>query len=404
MLLMTLFYHFHYTTSGKSIQRYSVGMRMVAILFILPLMGISTFAVPLAVSAQTQDQLQETDQLMRAQVVSAETKGSSLLPGTNVTSTDQALTVKILTGADKGMVVTFDNNYTQLAPGDVFYARHVTSLNDGTDRWSVADPYRLPVIAGVAIVFLILLLVFGGIQGIRGLVSLLGSLVIIFYLLLPSIYAGHSAILLCTGVAALIIVVGSYITHGMNRTTTSAMLGMVVTVCITGIATYGVIHAAHFSGFTTETNAYLNFDTDGRISMIGLLFGGIMIGLLGVLYDIAIGQAVAVEELFLAGDNSERHVFRRAMRIGREHIGALVNTLAIAYVGASLPLILLFKESTGGIGFILNSEIFATEIIRILMGSIGLVLAVPITTLIATYLLRDIRKPSGTHSHSHSNH
>ncbi len=365
------------------------------------------FLAPHISGAQTEAQLQETDQLARARVISAEPLGSGLIPGTNVTSTEQSLTVIVLDGPDAGETVTFKNDYTQLKEGDVFYARHITSLNDGTDQWSVADPYRLNILIGVALAFLLLLLLFGGIQGIRGLASLIGSLGIIFYLLIPSIYGGHSPILASVGIAGLIIIVGSYITHGVNRTTTSAMLGMLVTVAITGLATYLVIQGADLSGFTSDTNVYLNFSTDGRISMIGLLFGGIMIGLLGVLYDIAIGQAVAIEELYRAGTYKSRTIFTRAMRIGREHIGALVNTLAIAYVGTSLPLLLLLKESTAPAGFIINSELFATEIIRILMGSIGLVLAVPITSLIATYLLRNVRGKTGSvesagHSHSHS--
>jgi uncharacterized membrane protein len=338
------------------------------------LLFIGVVAIPSFAHAQTKQQIQDTDQLARARVITAVSEGSALIPGTNVTSTKQTLTVEVLDGSDKGKSVTFENDYTQL---------------------SVADPYRLPVLFALALIFVVLLFLFGGIQGIRGLISLLGSLVIIFYLLLPNIYAGHSPILVSLGIASLIIITGSYITHGISRTTTSAMIGMLGTVIITGAATYFVIHIGHFSGFTTETNAYLNFDTNGRISMVGLLFASIMIGLLGVLYDIAIGQAVAVEELYLAGTYTRAQVYTRAMRIGREHIGALVNTLAIAYVGTALPLILLFKETTADIGFIINSELFATEIVRILMGSIGLVLAVPITTAIATYMLHRIHRPSG---------
>jgi uncharacterized membrane protein len=359
------------------------------------LLFIGVVAIPSFAHAQTKQQIQDTDQLARARVITAVSEGSALIPGTNVTSTKQTLTVEVLDGSDKGKSVTFENDYTQLSVGDTFYIRHITSINDGFDRWSVADPYRLPVLFALALIFVVLLFLFGGIQGIRGLISLLGSLVIIFYLLLPNIYAGHSPILVSLGIASLIIITGSYITHGISRTTTSAMIGMLGTVIITGAATYFVIHIGHFSGFTTETNAYLNFDTNGRISMVGLLFASIMIGLLGVLYDIAIGQAVAVEELYLAGTYTRAQVYTRAMRIGREHIGALVNTLAIAYVGTALPLILLFKETTADIGFIINSELFATEIVRILMGSIGLVLAVPITTAIATYMLHRIHRPSG---------
>ncbi len=376
-------------------------MKKSSILRILFGVCLLSTAIPTISHAQTAELIQDTVTLERAEVISATPKGTASVEGTNVTSSIQALEVKILTGPDKGMVVSFDNDYTQLSKGEEFYIRHITNSIENRDVWSVADPYRLPILLAVGIIFIILLCIFGGIQGMRGLISLFGSLVIIFYLLLPSIYAGHSPILVALGISSLIIIVGSYITHGISRTTTSAMIGMIGTIILTGTATYLVIHGAHLSGFTSETNAYLNFNTGGRISMAGLLFGGIMIGLLGVLYDIAIGQAVAVEELYLAGQYTPAQVYRRAMRIGREHIGALVNTLAIAYVGTSLPLLLLFKESDAGMGFLINSELFATEIIRILMGSIGLVLAVPITTLIATYALRNIHRPSGTHSHSH---
>jgi uncharacterized membrane protein len=122
--------------------------------------------------------------------------------------------------------------------------------------------------------------------------------------------------------------------------------------------------------------------------MLGLLFGGIMIGLLGVLYDVAISQAISVEELHhIAPHIPKATIFKRAMRIGREHIGALVNTLALAYVGASLPLLLLFSMPPVNMALTANREIFSAEIIRILIGSIGLVLAVPITTFLAVLFL-----------------
>ena len=131
-----------------------------------------------------------------------------------------------------------------------------------------------------------------------------------------------------------------------------------------------------------------------------------MIGLLGVLYDIAIGQAIAVEELLRAGAHMTRwHVYKRAIRIGREHIGALVNTLAIAYVGSALPLILLSQEGTSfGFLYNINSEIFATEIVRILIGSIGLILGVPVTTFIASYMLHGRIAPHSEQQSEHLHH
>lgn len=344
------------------------------------------------------------DHFEKARVLEATEPKTEVIPGTDVEHEVQRVTIDIISGDHEGQRATFDNDYTMVETGDVVYVRHTVSGIDGVEMWSISEPYRLHVLGVLLIGFLALLLLFGGIQGVRGLASLIGSLVLIFYVLLPGIYNGISPILLSIGVAALITVFGSYITHGFTRTTTTAMAGMVVTVVITGIAAYLVIKLSGLTGFTSEQNVYLNFNTDGRIEMIGLLFGGVMIGLLGVLYDIAIGQAVAVEELYRAGAHyTRKEAYYRALRIGREHIGALVNTLAIAYVGASLPLFLLFTQSKVGIEYLANSELFATEIIRILIGSSGLILAVPVTTLIASWFLKDhVAAGKSVHSRSHS--
>lgn len=346
----------------------------------------------------------DTLNIDKARVLEVTNQHSTIIPGTDTPSQVQTLKAEVLDGPEKGQVVTFDNDYTQLNVGDFFYARHDIQTLDGRDYWSVSDPYRLNVLIALGAVFLILLFFFGGIQGIRGLVSLLGSLVLIFYVLLPGILGGYSPILVSLGVSSLIIVVGSYITHGFNRTTSSAVLGMILTVIITGLGAYFAVHAGHLSGYTSEEDVYLHFNTYGHIDTVGLLFSGIMIGLLGVLYDIAIGQAIAVEELFRAGQHMTRlEIYKRAIRIGREHIGALVNTLAIAYVGVALPLLLLMHFSTVSIGPTINSEVFASEIMRILVGSIGLILGVPITTLIASYMLSTkYAKSVKTEEHHHS--
>lgn len=350
--------------------------------------------------------LHDTLTFAKAKVLEVSNQQTEILPGTDTPSRTQTLRAEILDGAEKGKIVSFDNDYIQLSTGDIFYLRHTTSLMDGTDVYTVADPYRLNILIGLGIVFLLLLFIFGGLPGVRGLASLCGSIVLIFWLLVPGILNGQSPVLIAIGVSSLIIVVGSYITHGFNKTTSAAVLGMVVTVVVTGLATLYVVRASHLSGYTNEENVYLNFATNGSIDMVGLLFGGIMIGLLGVLYDIAIGQAISVEELFRAGTHMTRmQVYQRVIRIGKEHIGALVNTLAIAYVGAALPLLLLVVASTdAGVLFVLNNEQFATEIVRILIGSIGLILAVPITTLIASYMLISLegKNPSErSHPHKH---
>jgi uncharacterized membrane protein len=313
------------------------------------------------------------------------TEGSTVL---NVNGTSQIVTALVLSGSQAGQTVTFDNDYVELKPGEIFYLNHTVQSGDGREFYSVQDAYRMPVLYFFIALFVLLVILVGGMQGVRGLVSLGGSLALILYVLLPGILHGFSPVLVAVGVSSFIIILGSYVTHGFNKTTTSAVVGMIITVIITGVLAAFAVRWANFSGAANDEAVYLNLNTHGNINLVGILIGGIMIGLLGVLYDVAIGQAVSVEELHhIAPHISKRTIFRRAMRIGREHIGALVNTLAIAYVGASLPLLLLFSMPPVDIGQTVNKEIFAVEIIRALVGSIGLVLAVPITTFLSTFML-----------------
>ena len=347
-------------------------------------------------SANAQMFVPDVETLEKARVLTASESVTEALPGTGVDTTVQTITAVILAGEEKGKEVTFQNDFTKLNAGDLFYLRHIVSASEGTEFYSVADPYRLDILLVLALVFVGLIFLFGGIQGTRGLLSLVGSLLLIFYVLLPGVSSGLPPVLVSIGVASLIIIAGSYVTHGINRTTSAAVLSMLVTVIVTGVAAWLVVDIAHLSGYSSDDSTYLHFQSGGTIDLVGVLLGGILIGLLGVLYDIAIGQAVAVEELMRAGRHlTKKQVYKRAIRIGREHIGALVNTLAIAYVGASLPLFLLLEHSSASLGYILNGEVFATEIVRILIGSSGLVIAVPITTFIAVSLLRPASGDAG---------
>jgi uncharacterized membrane protein len=330
----------------------------------------------------------DTVMIEKAQVISIDKQGTSTIAGTDAEAQIQTITAKVLSGVEAGKAVKFDNDYIQLSVGQVFYLRHSANSLDGSDYYSVSDPYRLPILGALFVIFLLILFAFGGLPGIRGLLSLAGSIALIFIALFPAMLHGYSPTLVGIAVAGTIIIAGSYITHGFNRTTSAAVIGMLLTLFITGVGAYLAVTLAHLSGYTNEETASLNIAMQGKLDTVGLLFAGIMIGLLGVLYDIAIGQAIAIEELFKAGSHlSRQKIYRRGIRIGREHIGALINTLAIAYVGVALPLLLLVQSSTYDLPYMLNSEIFATEIIRILIGSIGLILAVPITTAIAAYSL-----------------
>lgn len=355
--------------------------------FILHFVLVSLFIGQFSV-AQAQQIAPDTVTIEKAKVLEVSDQEIREIPGTDTETNFQTLQVQILEGEEKGKKVTVENDYLNLEVGEVFYLRHTIGKFDGMDYYAVSDPYRLPAIYFFVGLFVLCVVVFGGKQGIRGLASLIVSLLFIFYLLFPAIMHGYSPLLVSVGVASLIIVLGSYITHGVNKTTTSAVIGMVGAVIITGMLAYVAVHYSRLTGFSSDESTFLNFNTRGTIDFVGLLLGGMLIGVLGVLYDAAIGQAIAVEELHRAGPHlSRKFIFTRAIRMGREHIGALVNTLAIAYVGVSLPLLLLFYTTTSNLAVTVNRELFATEIIRTMIGSIGLILAVPITTLVTVFIL-----------------
>lgn len=362
---------------------------------------IALFSAPS--SAIGQEVTMDTIQPALARVLEVINEESRRIPGTNVPSVNQTLRAEIIEGPEKGDIITVENDYFSLKQGDKFYLTHIVNDLDGADWYTVSGPYRLPSLLFFVALFVVTIVLLGGKQGIRGLLSLIGSLFVILYILVPGILDGYSPLLVSIAVSSLIIIFGSYLTHGLNRTTSAAVVGMLITVVLTGALSYLAIAMTSLTGVASEEAVYLNFNTSAGIDLSGLLLGGILIGLLGVLYDIAIGQAIAVEELMRAGkEYTKKHVYTRAIRIGREHIGALVNTLAIAYVGASLPLMLLYATSKTSIFFTINQEIFATEILRTLIGSIGVMLAVPITTMIATFMISARTSRSSESSHHHA--
>ena len=360
----------------------------IALFFVIVLVG--SFFVPARVRADT-EVFTAPGSVARARVLSVDMQQTYAPQGEDVGAvsiTTQELTVQILSGDTKGQIVHVISNTFQAYVGETLFVYHILNNTPGGE-YEVNEPDRLPVLLALCVLFLISLFVFGGWQGVRAIATLSGSLALIFCILVPGILHGYSPVYLSLTISLGIIVLGAFITHGFNKTTAAAVLSMIGTICITGLITSIAMYAAHFTGRVSDTDGYLYQYTRGTIDLSSILFAGILIGLLGVLYDISISQAISVEELIRADASmSIKRLYQRAIRIGREHIGALVNTLAIAYVGVSLPLILYsYLTPSGSILFTINREIFSTEIIRALIGSTGLILAVPITTVIAiTYL------------------
>ena len=204
---------------------------------------------------------------------------------------------------------------------------------------------------------------------------------------------GYSPILVSVGLASVILFVAIYFTHGFNRESSVAFAGTIIAVILTGILAFFSVYIMKLTGFNTEEAMFLNLGNTVRLNFEGLLLGGILIGVLGILDAIAVTQSAAVSEIYDSARHlTEKEVYKKAMRVGKEHVSALVNTLVLAYTGASLPLLLLISSYDYPLRFVLSQELFATEIVRTIVGRIGLVLTVPITTFLAVHFLKEGKK------------
>lgn len=362
-------------------------------------LSMSFFAIQ---QVHAQELIQDKTEIVKAKVIEVLSEEKREVPGSDVPGIYQTISVEILEGDQKGKVITLENDYLTLKEGERFFLYHSVDGQDGRESYSVRDIDRRPIIIIFIALFIAVVLLFSGKQGMRSLIGLAGSFFVILYVLIPSLLGGYPPILTSIVVATAILFLAIYFTHGFNRVSTVAFTGTVLAVILTGILAYIGVSFARFTGLSTEEAFYLNLNTRGALDLTGLLLGGIMIGVLGVLDDIAITQSAVVRELYASAPHlSKKEVYGKALRVGKDHVGALVNTLALAYTGASLPLLLLFSSGDSSMGSVINQEIFATEIIRTVAGSIGLILTVPITTLLAVHMLKGYK---GVNLHSHIGH
>jgi uncharacterized membrane protein len=257
------------------------------------------------------------------------------------------------------------------------------SPNPGQPEYFFVDYQRTRPLLILGAMFAIVVTVLSRWRGLAALGGLVISIVVITKFLLPAILEGKSPFLAAIVASAAIMFPALYLAHGLNARTTTALLGTLASLAVTGILAIVFVEATRFTGLASEEATFLQVSAD-QINLTGLLLGGIIIGSLGVLDDVTITQASAVWELHTANPaRTVRELYGSAVRIGRDHIASTVNTLVLAYVGASLPLMVLFTIANRPVGSVLTSEVIAEEIVRTLVGSIGLVASVPITTALA---------------------
>jgi uncharacterized membrane protein len=254
---------------------------------------------------------------------------------------------------------------------------------------AIGDVWRIPLVLVVTIAFAVFVSLVGGWRGVRSLLSLALTLLLITKVIVPLLLQGYDPILLAVGAGSLVTVVTLTLTEGLRRTTLAASLGTIVALLLVAVIASIIAAAARFSAAQGSEEVVLLLPILGTDFDLGaLLLAATVFGALGVLDDVTVTQAASVHALRLADPASTRwQVFTRAMDIGRSHIAATVNTLVLAYLGAGLPLLLLFAIGSDSPLLVANGELVAVEILRALAGSFGVVAAVPLATAIAAALL-----------------
>ncbi len=328
-----------------------------------------------------------TTDTVEAQVVEMLEEGTTQMG--NITQAYQIVKVRILEGDYQNETLKIDHGKRQLRP-DGFSLK----LNDhvlvtvGVSPEGKLEAYFVDYVRRQSLLILVGIFIIGsflisGWKGLRSVLSIGISLVVILYYIIPRILAGADPILVSLIGSVLFLALTQYLIYGWTLKTQLALAGITGSVIITGFLSVWFVNYAYLSGFGDENAMYL-MQAAGNINIRNLLVASIIIGTLGVLDDLVIGQSSAVIELHIANPAlTFRQRYTSAMNIGRDHVAATVNTLVLAYLGASMSMFLLFSINQVNLGSMLNINYIAEEIVRSLVGTLGLFTAVPITTFLA---------------------
>ena len=259
--------------------------------------------------------------------------------------------------------------------------------------YQYADSQRRWFLALLVALFAAAVIALGRWRGVAAVAGLGLSLVVVIIWLIPSLLDGNSPSIVALTAASAVAFLALYVSHGFTRMSTVALIGTLGALALTTLLSVLTVALGNFTGFTSEESTLLLL-LDG-IDIRGLMLAGIVIGAAGALDDVTVTQASAINQIRLADPSLSRsNLFARGMTIGRAHVGSIVNTLMLAYLGAALPLTILFVIAQQSLGTVANSEVVAVEIVRTIVGTIGIIAAVPLTTWLAT-----IWPSSQTHDH-----
>ncbi|MFF5552039.1 YibE/F family protein [Streptomyces olivaceoviridis] len=322
-------------------------------------------------------------------------EGTSAEAGADKTC--EKATIRVDTGKDEGRTFTEivqPDQSRQLHQGEKVVVAYEPSAPKDL-QYSVTDVNRKLPMALLAGIFAVAVVVVGRLRGVMALVALAVSFLVLTLFILPAILEGANPLLMAVVGSSAIMLIALYMCHGLSARTSVAVLGTLISLCLIGVLGSLFIGWAALTGNTDDSTGLIH-GLYPSIDMSGLLLAGVIIGSLGVLDDVTVTQTSAVWELHEANPSMGwRGLYRAGIRIGRDHIASVVNTLVLAYAGAALPLLLLFSIAQSSVGTVANSELVAEEIVRTLVGSIGLVASVPVTTALAALVVSADRTGPG---------
>ncbi len=302
----------------------------------------------------------------------------------------QRVLIQITRGSLKGQRIevlhgeaTVLTEDTRVQPGDRVLLEYDAGAG-AEARPYITDFVRWPALLGLTLLFAAATVIVGRWVGLRALVSMGISLLAIAGFIIPGIMSGNDPLLVCTAGSLLLMIASLYLVYGWTPKTHTALAGLTISLVATALLAVFFARLGHLAGLGSEEAGFLAHLGPIQLNLRGVLLGGIVVGAVGVLDDVAVNQASAIFELHRANPQlGWVQLFRHSMVIGRDHIASMTNTLLLAYVGASLPLFLLLASLNIPLGQTFNREFIAEEIVRTLAGSLGLILAVPMTSLLA---------------------
>lgn len=303
----------------------------------------------------------------------------------------QVIVVEVLDGPAPGDVAALNMQSGEGAPEATIGADVWLTVSDidGQVSYGFADVKRDQALLFLVMLFAAAVVLLSRWKGVAALAGLAVSILLLAYFVLPALLQGAPPVAVAAFGASAIAMATMGLAHGFNMRTGVALIGTVIALLLTAFLGAIFTTAAKFTGVGGEDAFYLqNSPVDLTIDLRGLFLAGLVIGALGVLDDVTVTQAATVWEVHRARPHSTwRHLFTAGMRVGRDHVAATVNTLVLAYIGASLPLFLIIVMSETPLSQSLTTEFLAQEIVRSLVGSLGIIAAVPITTFAASWIL-----------------